>query len=123
VLRRPIETTSETGKIWSEGGPFRPMAVPGERFAELSSPRVKLLTRGKFGGPCACPGTVLYFLPLPNFLSKSFVFKHVVAKEGLPREKPSGLGAGDPRFKSGRPDQTSNRNQRLTKAKFSPSME
>jgi hypothetical protein len=37
--------------------------------------------------------------------AKSFVFKNIVAKEGLPKHNPSGLGAGGPRFKSGRPDQ------------------
>ena len=61
---------------------------------------------GKFGGPCACGGTASYFIPLPSLLSKSFVFKTVVAKEGLPRDDPSGpRGAGGPEFKSRRPDQ------------------
>ena len=34
-----------------------------------------------------------------------FVFKNKIEKEGLPRDGPAGLGAGGPRFKSGRPDQ------------------
>ena len=38
-------------------------------------------------------------------MSKSFVFKNIVAKEGLPRDAPAGLGAGGPEFKSRRPDQ------------------
>jgi hypothetical protein len=40
-----------------------------------------------------------------KFLAKSFVFKNIGAKEGLKKDDPSGLGAGGPRFKSGRPDQ------------------
>jgi hypothetical protein len=54
----------------------------------------------------ACGATFSYFIPLPNNLSKPIVLKNVVAKEGLPRDDPSGLGAEGPRFKSGRPDQT-----------------
>lgn len=51
---------------------------------------------GKFGGPCACGGTFSYFFPLPKALSKPFVFKNVVAKEGLSKEAPAGLGAAGP---------------------------
>jgi hypothetical protein len=36
--------------------------------------------------------------------SNLFVFKTETEKEGLPRDSPAGLGAGGPRFKSGRPD-------------------
>ena len=39
------------------------------------------------------------------FLANSFVFKNATKKEGLSRDSPAGLGAGGPRFKSGRPDQ------------------
>jgi hypothetical protein len=46
---------------------------------------------GKFGGLGACGAISAYSLPLPNLLSKSFDFKNVVEKEGLPRDKPSGL--------------------------------
>jgi len=38
-----------------------------------------------------------------NF-SNSFVFKNEIEKEGLPRDITPALGAGGPRFKSGRPD-------------------
>jgi len=37
--------------------------------------------------------------------AKPFIFKAAIEKEGLPRGSPAGLGAGGPRFKSGRPDQ------------------
>jgi hypothetical protein len=40
-----------------------------------------------------------------KYFSNSFVFKTEIEKEGLPRDSPAGLGAGGPRFKSGRPDQ------------------
>ena len=41
-----------------------------------------------------------------KILGRSFVFKNNVAGKGLPKHDPSGLGAGGPRFKSGRPDQS-----------------
>jgi hypothetical protein len=56
------------------------------------------------GTPCmrrhisARPATIKYF-------SNSFVFKIKFEKEGLPRDDTPDLGAGGPRFKSGRPDQ------------------
>ena len=39
-----------------------------------------------------------------KYFSNSFVFKTKIEKEGLPRDSPAGLGAGGPRFESGRPD-------------------
>jgi hypothetical protein len=39
-----------------------------------------------------------------KFSNKSFVFKKNVVKKGLPESAVTGLGAGGPRFKSGRPD-------------------
>jgi hypothetical protein len=36
--------------------------------------------------------------------SDSFVFKTETENEGLPTDSPAGLGAGGPRFKSGRPN-------------------
>jgi len=44
-----------------------------------------------------------------KYFSNSFVFKTKIEKEGLPRDSTPGLGAGSPRFKSGRPDQNSSR--------------
>jgi hypothetical protein len=46
----------------------------------------------------ARPATTKYF-------SNLFVFKTKIEKEGLPRDDTPDLGAGGPRFKSGRPDQ------------------
>ncbi len=40
-----------------------------------------------------------------KFCSNSFVFKNEIEKEGLPRDTAPALGAGGPRFESGRPDQ------------------
>jgi hypothetical protein len=40
-----------------------------------------------------------------KYFCNSFVFKPNIEKEGLPRDRTPDLGAGGPRFKSGRPDQ------------------
>jgi len=40
-----------------------------------------------------------------KYFCNSFVFKPNIEKEGLPRDSTPDLGAGGPRFKSGRPDQ------------------
>src|SRR5258707_10424712 len=39
-----------------------------------------------------------------KYFSNSFVFKNKIEKEGLPRDITPDLGAGGPRFESGRPD-------------------
>ena len=44
-----------------------------------------------------------------KYFSNSFVFKTEIEKEGLPRDIAPALGAGGPRFKSGRPDQNISR--------------
>ena len=40
-----------------------------------------------------------------KYFRNSFVLKTNIEKEGLPRDRTPDLGAGGPRFKSGRPDQ------------------
>jgi hypothetical protein len=40
-----------------------------------------------------------------KYISNSFVFKTEIEKEGLSGDITPALGAGGPRFKSGRPDQ------------------
>jgi hypothetical protein len=44
-----------------------------------------------------------------KYFSNLFVFKPKIEKEGLPRDDTPDLGAGGPRFKSGRPDQNISR--------------
>ena len=44
-----------------------------------------------------------------KYFSNSFVFKNEIEKEGLPGDITPALGAGGPRFKSGRPDQNISR--------------
>ena len=39
-----------------------------------------------------------------KYFSNPFVFKTEIEKEGLPRGSTPDLGAGGPRFESGRPD-------------------
>ena len=60
---------------------------------------------GNFGGPCACGATFSYYLPLPNFFVSLLLSKTTLQKEGLKNDNPARLGAGGPRFKSGRADQ------------------
>jgi hypothetical protein len=64
-----------------------------------------LFAVGKIRGTLRMRSHISYFIPLPNFLDKSFVFKSNGAKEGLRKDNPSGLGAGCLRLRSGRPDQ------------------
>ena len=56
-----------------------------------------------------------------KYFSNSFVFKNEIEKEGLPGDIAPALGAGGPRFKSGRPDQNISRVFfSLLKAPFTP---
>ena len=56
-----------------------------------------------------------------KYFSNSFVFKTEIEKEGLPGDITPALGAGGPRFKSGRPDQNILRVFfSLLKAQFTP---
>ena len=64
----------------------------------------RLLTVGKILGTLHMRTHTLVFFATAKFLGKSFVFKGNVTKEGLPRDNPSGLGAGGLEFKSRRPD-------------------
>jgi hypothetical protein len=43
-------------------------------------------------------------LATTKYFPNSFAFKTKIEKERLPRDSPTALGAGGPRFKSGRPD-------------------
>lgn len=53
---------------------------------------------GKIRGTLRMWSHIFALLPTIKFLDKSFVLKKDVAKEGLPRDGPSGLGAGGPRL-------------------------
>jgi len=74
-------------------------------FKGLRRAFLPILTMGKIRGTLHMRRYIFVLLATTKFLGKSFVFKNKVAREGLPRHDPSGLGAGNPRFKSGRPDQ------------------
>jgi hypothetical protein len=51
------------------------------------------------------PSHIFALHPTSKFFAKSFVSRNSGAKEGLKRDDPAGLGAGGPRFESGRLDQ------------------
>jgi hypothetical protein len=60
---------------------------------------------GEIRGTLRMRSHILALLPIIKFFAKSFVFKNDVARKGLPKRVPAGLGAGGPEFKSRRPDQ------------------
>jgi hypothetical protein len=62
-------------------------------------------TMGKIRGTLCMRSHISIHVATTKYFSNSFVFKNKIEKEGLPRDGPPGLGAGGPRFKSGRPDQ------------------
>jgi hypothetical protein len=64
---------------------------------------------GEIGGtPCMRSHIFIHLATTISF-AKPFIFKIKIEKEGLPRDSPAGLGAGGPRFESGRPDQNISR--------------
>jgi hypothetical protein len=64
-----------------------------------------LFAVGKIRGTLSMRSHILVLGATTTSFSISFVFKTKIEKEGLPRDSPAVLGAGSPRFKSGRPDQ------------------
>src|SRR5882762_8984865 len=60
---------------------------------------------GKIRGTRRMRSHVLAHSATTKYFSNSLVFKTKIEKEGLPRGSTPALGAGGPRFKSGRPDQ------------------
>ena len=59
----------------------------------------------KFGGTPRMRSHISVHRATTKYFSNSFVFKTEIEKEGLPGDITPALGAGGPRFKSGRPDQ------------------
>ena len=60
---------------------------------------------GKIRGTPCMRSHIFVHLATTKYFSNSFVFKTEIEKEGLPGDITPALGAGGPRFKSGRPDQ------------------
>ena len=58
---------------------------------------------GKIRGTLCMRRHICVLLPTTKSVDKFFVFKNDVAKKELPRDNPSGLGAGGSEFKSRRP--------------------
>src|SRR5262249_47416943 len=61
---------------------------------------------GEMGGTSGMRSYISVHGATTKYFSNSFVFKNEIEKEGLPRDTSPALGAGGPRFKSGRPDQS-----------------
>jgi len=64
-----------------------------------------LFAMGKIQGTPYMRSHVSVHRVTTKYFSNSFIFKSETEKEGLPRDITPALGAGGPRFKSGRPDQ------------------
>src|SRR5437016_7604219 len=60
---------------------------------------------GKIRGNLCMRSHISVHRATSKYFSNSFVFKTEIEKEGVPRDSTPDLGAGGPRFKSGRPDQ------------------
>jgi len=61
---------------------------------------------GEIGGTLCMLSRISVHGATTKFYDNPFVFKNAIEKEGLPRDSTPDLGAGGPRFKSGRPDQS-----------------
>jgi len=61
---------------------------------------------GKIRGTLCMRSHICLHRATTKYFSNSFVFKNEIEKEGLPSDSPADLGAGGPRFKSGRPAQS-----------------
>ena len=59
---------------------------------------------GKIRGTSCMRSHIFVHRATTKYFSNSFVFKTEIEKEGLPGDITPALGAGGPRFKSGRPD-------------------
>jgi len=64
---------------------------------------------GKFGGLCACGATFSYILPLLSYLLNRLFPRTGLKRKDFQEIARLALGAGGPRFKSGRPDQNISR--------------
>jgi hypothetical protein len=60
---------------------------------------------GKIRGTPSMRSYISVHRATSKYFPNSFIFKKKFEKEGLPRDSTPDLGAGGPRFKSGRPDQ------------------
>src|SRR5258707_9139294 len=63
------------------------------------------LAMGKIRGTLRMRSHIFVQRATTKYFSNSFVFQNEIEKEGLPRDSTPALGAGGPRFESGRPDQ------------------
>ena len=64
-----------------------------------------IFAMGKIRGTLYMRSHIFVHRATTKYFSNSFIFKTEIEKEGLPGDITPALGAGGPRFKSGRPDQ------------------
>jgi len=91
-------------RLWTDDGQTRRVGSYQEVGTDRSTFRCRFAMGKIRGTPCMWRHISAHGATTKCF-SNSFVFKSKIEKEGLPGDSPAGLGAGSPRFKSGRPDQ------------------
>jgi hypothetical protein len=82
-----------------------PESFIGQGWAQFR----RFFAEGKIGGTLGMRKRIVVHAATTKLCNKPFVFKTEIEKEGLPRDSTPDLGAGGPRFKSGRPDQNISR--------------
>ena len=107
-------------RLWTDDGQRRRVGGYQEVGTDRSTFRCHF-AMGKIRGTPYMRSHIFVHRATTKYFSNSFVFKTEIEKEGLPRGSTPDLGAGGPRFKSGRPDQNISRvSFCLLKAPFTP---
>src|SRR6266403_5394048 len=83
---------------------FQPKGWCLSRSGNRSEHFRRYFAMGKIRGTPCMRSHIFVHLATTKYFSNSFVFKTEIEKEGLPGDITPALGAGGPRFKSGRPD-------------------
>jgi len=113
-----VTVTSPLERIYISAGVtrrpfgFQPKGWCLSRSRNGSAHFRRYFAMGKIRGTPCMRSHICVHRATTKYFSNSFVFKTEIEKEGLPGDITPALGAGGPRFKSGRPDQLLLRFQR-----------
>jgi len=106
-----VTVTSPLERIYISAGVtrrpfgFQPKGWCLSRSRNGSAHFRRYFAMGKIRGTPCMRSHICVHRATTKYFSNSFVFKTEIQKEGLPGDITPALGAGGPRFKSGRPDQ------------------